>query len=62
MWVIMQDGSAIDNKPGDEMYMNLGSDAITRVYFNDKVINIFSSVADAWNFIKECVDRLNSTE
>ena len=62
MWVIMQDGSAIDNKTGDEMYMNFGSDAITRVYFNDKVINIFSSVADAWNFIKECVDRLNSTE
>ena len=57
MWVLMQDGSAIDNDNGDEMYVDLGADGIVRVYRNEKVVASFTSIPAARNFIKHFVEE-----
>lgn len=53
MWTMMGDGSAINSETGDEMYMDLGSDGLIRVYLNSKPIATFRSILDAKEFIEK---------
>ena len=48
--------AAIDNDTGEEIYINLGTDGIIRVYRNEKVIRAFLTLDEARNFIAELVD------
>ncbi len=62
MWVLMKDGSAVDNNTGEEIYINLGSDGLVRVYRDNKAINTFHSVSAAADYIEKLVEKLNGGE
>lgn len=52
MWVLMENGNAINNEDGSELYTSLGIDGIIRVYHDTKPIFFCKNVSDAKNFIK----------
>ena len=62
MWIVMNNGSAVENVPGDEIYYELCSDGLVRVYKNHRPIYFSGSVADAQEFIKKLVEDLNNEE
>lgn len=59
MWVLMENGGAINNDTGEEIYMNLGRDGLVRVHHDMKIIYACHSVSAAKNFIDEYVQKKN---
>ena len=62
MWVLMENGGAIDNNTGEEIYMNLGGDGLVRVYRDQKVIAVHRTVRAAKFFIEDFVQQENNPE
>ena len=62
MWVLMENGGAINNDTGEEIYTNFGHDGLIRVYRDKKIISAYHSVSAANNFIEEYVDKLNARQ
>ena len=59
MWETFKNGDAINTETGDEMYMNLGSDGLIRVYCGKKIIFACKSVEEAKKFIADKAKELN---
>ena len=59
MWVVMDDGNAVENRTGDELYTDYIK-GIVNVYRNEKKIAWFTSLPDARAFIKKTVEEMNS--
>ena len=58
MWVVLENGNAINNVTGEEMYMDRFN-GITYVYRDHKKIGFFASNSEAIDFIKKRVEELN---
>lgn len=62
MWIVKDNGEAIDDVTGDEIYYELHSDGLIRVYKNHRPIYFSGNVARAQEFIKKLVEDLNNEE
>lgn len=63
MWVYNEiNGNAINNETGEEIYLLLGADGLTRVYKKNRPINTFKKIIDAKEFVKKHVEELNGEE
>ena len=59
MWVIMENGNAINNKTGDELYIDYGKDGLYRVRRNHQILDTEKTGVDAKEFIKKYVEKEN---
>ena len=58
----MENGNAINNDSGEEIYTIFSPDGLFRVYRDNKVINTCLSLINANEYIRRLVDKLNEKE
>ena len=58
MWEFDDYGNATNTETGDEIYIILCPDGLSRVYHNEKILGVFNHNADAVTYVKRKIDEL----